>query len=99
VSSLGFTPDTVASFFFVRRSEVLDDENSAVAVKCYELCNAAANHITSIGKSWNSLPAKNLAEMAVWISFSLSRKLHAHPLFCIPMLLYLYSKYHAFHQS
>ena len=34
------------------RFEGLDDsESSAIAAKCYELCNAAANHITSIGKS------------------------------------------------
>ena len=33
------------------RSEALDDgETSALAAKSYELCNAAANHITTIGK-------------------------------------------------
>ena len=38
--------------FSLCRFEALDDsECSAVAAKCYELCNAAANHITSIGKS------------------------------------------------
>ena len=52
----GFIPDTTASSeYCLCRSEALDDgETSAVAAKCYELCNAAANHITSIGKSWNS---------------------------------------------
>jgi hypothetical protein len=43
-------------FVSLFRSEALDDgETSALAAKSYELCNAAANHITTIGKSWNSL--------------------------------------------
>ena len=49
--------------FSLCRFEGLDDnESSAVAAKCYELCNAAANHITSIGKSLEFASCRYLAK-------------------------------------
>ena len=48
--------------FSLCRFEGLDDsESCAVAAKCYELCNAAANHITSIGKSLEFASSRYLA--------------------------------------
>ena len=48
--------------FSLYRFEGLDDnESSAIAAKCYELCNAAANHITSIGKSLEFIFCRYLA--------------------------------------
>ena len=48
--------------FSLCRFEGLDDsESSAIAAKCYELCNAAANHITSIGKSLEFASCRYLA--------------------------------------
>ena len=50
----GFTPPPVSSDVSLCRFEVSDDgENNAIVAKC----NAAANHITSIGKNLKSLPA------------------------------------------
>ena len=42
--------------FSLCRFEGHDSESSAIAAKRYELCNAAANRITSIVRALGSLP-------------------------------------------
>jgi hypothetical protein len=64
-----------------------DPEMRAIAVKRYELCNAAANHITSIGECLFVLRNMELLLMFVAYSFVIPGEVPDHSLPCVPVLL------------
>jgi hypothetical protein len=67
-----------------------DPEMRAIAVKRYELCNAAANHITSIGEGLFVLPNMGLLLMFVAYSVIIPGEVPDHSLPCVPVLLCIY---------